>query len=225
MSSGLYKSILSSVSRGQLTVKDIANNLSEESSKIAKYIGIMEQEKIVEKRTSYNTERKTSYSICLPILSFWYRFIYKKEDLVGLGQGKALYLAEKTNIKLFLSKGFEDVCLLYINQMNEQGALGQFYPPIRNLRIDNSTLGRSIEIDGLSAKNDSLLVMESKFRNRKMNLGDLSDMKEDVSIETFSTFHKKEFWLFSMKGFETDLTEKAGPNVHLIDLKTMFANK
>lgn len=53
--------------------------------------------------------------------------------------------------------------------LGKNGRLNGIYYPIENLIIEKSKLGRSIEIDGIAKDNDSLLVIECKYTNKKKN--------------------------------------------------------
>ena len=47
-------------------------------------------------------------------------------------------------------------------------------------------------------------------------------MLEDISIPPFTSFKKKELYLFGTSGFEDELLAIDDSNLHLVDLDTMF---
>ena len=80
----------------------------------------------------------------------------------------------------------EGVSLSYLTEKNRKGELGFSYEMIRGYNVDNSKIGRSIELDGLAkgigkAKN-RLLVVECKYRTKKLSLSVLEHMKESLSV-------------------------------------------
>ena len=80
----------------------------------------------------------------------------------------------------------EGMALSYLTEKNRKGELGFSYEMIRGYNVDNSKIGRSIELDGLAkgigkAKN-RLLVVECKYRTKKLSLSVLEHMKESLSV-------------------------------------------
>ena len=96
------------------------------------------------------------------------------------------------------------------------------YGVIRGYKVDNSKLGRSIELDGLAqgigkAKN-RLLVAECKYRNKSLSLSVLEHLKESLSI--FPAEHY-DIYLFSKSGFSDDILALNDSSIHLVSLEEM----
>lgn len=102
------------------------------------------------------------------------------------------------------------------------GKLGGIYYPIQNLIIEKSELNRSIEIDGIARDEDSLLVLECKFTNKKRTMNDFSKMVQNTSIKMFSNIKKFDYYIISKNGFEENLLNLNDKNLHLITLDDMF---
>ena len=85
--------------------------------------------------------------------------------------------------------------------------------------MENSKLGRSIELDGLAkgsgATNNRLLVVECKYRSKPFTLEMLEHLKESVSI-----FNEYDYYLLPKAGFDEGLLEYK--NLHLIWTEDMF---
>lgn len=221
--SPLYQSILFSLVSGKRTIREIAADLKEDSAHIASCVSDLEQDDVLEKKIMFNSERKTSYSIRDPLLSFWYTFIAKNQDKIRLGYGSLLQASQKNAIEEFFDHGFENVANTYLEELGRAGKLGGLFYPISHLQIDNSELGRSVEIDGLAQDGNALLVVESKFTLKKRSLADYHHLQESLSLKMFSSCARREFYLVSASGFEENLLTLKDPHCHLIDLTTMFA--
>ena len=122
--------------------------------------------------------------------------------------------------------GFENLASSYLTEMNVKGELDYYYEVIRGYKVNNSKLGRSIEIDGLAkgigkAKN-RLLVVECKYRNKALSLAVLEHVMESVSIFPAEYY---DVYLFSKSGFADDIRALNNPTVHLISVEDMVRRK
>jgi len=214
---GIYNSVLLAIARGKTSPTEIASDLSMGANEVSKYLGILEREEIIEKRRMFGSKRKVSYRIKDPVLLFYYARIYDNEERIRIGYGDIVYEELKEAIRERVDRGFEDVCIHYLESESLAGKLPRPYYPIQNLVIKHSELGRSIEIDGLSRYEDSLLVVECKNSKKKRGIKDYLDMQEDVSIRMFVTVKDKQYFLFGKNGFEDSLLSLRDPNLHLID--------
>ena len=133
-----------------------------------------------------------------------------------------LYERLKEDIHSFISYSFEDVAISYMEGLSSEGKLGGIYYPIRNLVIEKSELGRSIEIDGIAKDGDSLLVVECKFTNKKRTLADYERMLENTSIRMFSSINRAQYYIISKNGFDDELLSCEDKKLHLVSLEDMF---
>lgn len=220
--SGFYASILDSIANGKNTIRDIAIRLKAETGKISKYMDVLLEAKIVTKKTVFMSTRQTYYVINDPMLAFYYRFIRDNVEMIKLGYGERIREKQENAIEDFIHHYFENECIEYLQFLNKKGQLKDLYYDFQNYRIENSQLGRSIEIDIISSTKDCLLVGESKLTKNKRTKKDYYDMLEDISVPPFSNFKNKELYLFGTNGFESSLLDIDDPNLHLISLETMF---
>lgn len=221
----VYNSVLLSISRGKSSPTEIGNDLGMGANEVSKYLGILSGEDIIEKKTMFGSKRKIVYRIKDPVLLFYYASLYDEADRIRIGYGEVVYQELKEEIHQRVCRGFEDVCLHYLESESLRGTLSFPYYPIQNLVIERSKLGRSIEIDGLARYQDSLLVVECKYTEKKRGPKDFRDMKEDVSLRMFSEIKEKEFYLFSKNGFEDALTALHEKSLHLIDSSDLLSEK
>ena len=220
---GLYASILNNIAAGRNTMKSLCESLETDTSKMSKYLAELIENEVIRKRKNFNSERNIKYEICDPMLAFYHRFIRENAELIKTGYGELIKKEQQNAINEFIEKLFENECITYLEYLNKQGKLNTLYMDFENCQIDKTALGRSIELDAVAARNDSLLVAECKFSSKKRTVKDYQDMKEDISVPPFSTYKKKELYLFGSSGFDRKLLGIKDRDLHLVDLKTMFA--
>ena len=139
--------------------------------------------------------------------------------------GRLIFEDNKYEILQFISFGFENVAISYLSEKNIKGLLPYNYNVIRNYKVDNSKLGRSIELDGLAngigkAKN-RLLVIECKYRNKPLSLNVLDHLKESLTIFPYEYY---DIYLFSKNGFNEELASLDDKSIHLLSLDNMVNN-
>ena len=218
-----YNTILKAIAHRKRTNKEIADYIGKETNYVASYLPKLVANEIIEKRESFNKNQKMNYyEISDNLIRFWYRFVFDNRDEILGDLGKVIYEDKAEEISLFISVGFEDVALSYLTEKNVKGELPYHYGVIRGYKVDNSKLGRSIELDGLAqgigkAKN-RLLVAECKYRNKSLSLSVLEHLKESLSI--FPAEHY-DIYLFSKSGFSDDILALNDSSIHLVSLEEM----
>ncbi len=218
-----YNTILKAIAHRRRTNKEIADYIGKDPNYVAVYLPKLVDNEIIEKRESFNKSQKMNYyEISDNLIRFWYRFVFDNRDEILQNMGKVIYAANLEEIVLFISTGFEDVALSYLTEKNINGELGHYYEVIRSFKVDNSKLGRSIELDGLAngigKDKNRLLVVECKYRNKALSLAVLEHLMESVSV--FPAEHY-DVYLFSKSGFADDILGLNDPSVHLITLSDM----
>lgn len=226
---GMYNAILTAVASSKRSVKEIADSVGRESNYTAKYLSSLVGSQVLEKRESFVKNKKLNYyEFSDSLLRFWYRFIFNNREEILFGLGDSVYRGLSGQIELFLSQAIEDVVILYMTEQNQKGNLGRFYRPIRNYRVENSALGRSIELDGLAEeiggkKPKALLVVECKYRNVPFSMKMFEHLKESVSV--LGEYDPIDYWLFSKTGFDENLSENGNEHIHMMSLPDMLVDK
>ncbi len=221
---GTYNAILKAIANRRRTNKDIASYLSKSENHVAAYLPKLVENETIEKREAFSRSQKLNYyEISDSLIRFWYKFIFEHKEEIALGLGEAVYEEAKEGIDDFIARGFEDVAIAYLTEQNAKGRLPCYYEPIRNYKVDNSKLGRSIELDGLAKglgkNNDHLLVLECKYRSKIFSLEMLEHLKESASI--FEGYSVRDYYLFSKSGFDERVLSE-GDDVHSLTLDDMF---
>ena len=221
-----YNTILKAIAHRKRTNKEIADYIGKEPNYVAAYLPKLVDNEIIEKRESFNKNQKMNYyEISDNLIRFWYRFVFDNREEILQGMGKVIYEASKEEISLFISSGFEDVALSYLTERNAKGDLGYYYEVIRGYKVDNSKLGRSIELDGLAKgigkANDRLLVAECKYRNKRLSRAVLEHVKESASVFPAEYY---DIYLLSKSGFADDILSINDPLIHLITIQDMVSH-
>ena len=219
-----YNTILKAIAHRRRSNKEISEYIGKDPNYVAAYLPRLMDNEIIEKRESFNKNQKMNYyEISDNLIRFWFRFIFDNREEILMGMGKVIFEECKEDIMLFVSVGFEDVALSYLTEKNIKGELEYHYEALHGYKVDNSKLGRSIELDGLAkgigkAKN-RLLVVECKYRKKAVSLEVLLHVRESLSIFPMEYY---DIYLFSKSGFSDDLIALEDPSVHLISIGDMI---
>lgn len=218
-----YNTILKAIANRKRTNKEISESIGKDPNYVAAYLPRLVENEIIEKRESFNKNQKMNYyEISDNLIRFWYRFIFDNYNEILLNMGKMIFNEINDDIVRFISISFEDVALSYLTEKNIKGELDYHYGIIREYKVDNSKLGRSIELDGLAKgigkANNRLLVVECKYRNKAVSLSGLEHVMESVSIFEYDNY---DIYLFSKSGFSDDILTLNNPFVHLISIEDM----
>lgn len=216
----VYNAILYAVSKRKRSNKEIAEYIHEDEAKVSKYIKTLLQSELLDKRETYNGNKKTVYyEIGDPMLRFWYMFIFNNVERIKMN-GEYIFNDLQEDIDKFICLGFEDVSRLYMDELNSKGLLGNIFPPFKPYKVEKSILNRSVEIDGLSNDNESLIVMECKYRKNKFTIEMLKHLEESASV--FPSKYNRIYYLFSKNGFDDEVKKIQSDKYHIVGLADMF---
>ena len=216
----VYNAILYAVSKRKRSNKEIAEYIHEDEAKVSKYIKTLLQSELLDKRETYNGNKKTVYyEIGDPMLRFWYMFIFNNMEKIRMN-GEFVYNNLQQDIKQFICYGFEEVSRLYMDELNSKGLLGNIFAPFKPYKVEKSILNRSIEIDGLSNDDEKLIVMECKYRKEKFTLSMLKHLEESASV--FPSKYNRVYYLFSKNGFDDEIKKIQSDKYHIVELDDMF---
>ena len=222
--SGVYITIYQAISHRVNKLSDIASHVGLLPNQLSTYLSKLSNSEIIEKKEMFNAGQKNNYyDIKDRLLKFYYNFIYPYLSSISEGLGETIYEVEKNSIDLFISKSFENVVIDYLLEQNLNRKLDSIYKPFKSLNIDNSKLGRSIQIDAISESiidENKLIVVEAKYREKNASLDVLNHLIESASI--FTKYDNKQYYIFSKTGFSDDLLSTKKDNVHLITISDML---
>ena len=214
-----YKMILYAISKRKNKPTLIADLLNDSTNNISTYLNRLLSANIIEKRTMFNSgTRKNYYVIKDPLVRFYYDILFEHLEELSFGMGEILFETLKEEIHQFIARSFEDVANEYIKYLNINGLLPNYFGEIKELKIDNSILKHSVEFDGVSLSLDkkSILIIESKYRNKDVSLEIYKHLKENAKI--FSNYKNIYFYIVSKTKFSVELTNIKDKNLFLVPL-------
>ena len=213
---GFYVGIMRCLSERVNTIKDICNVLNAESGKVSLYIDELIKAGVVTKSSYFNSKRSTFYEINDRMTSFFFRFVQPYIEHIKLGNGLKIKEREIYAMDNFMHHAYENLCISYLKHLNSDGKLDRYFLEFSNFKADNTSIGRSVEIDIVAEDKDYLLVGECKFSNHKKGIEEYRNMKEDVLVKPLSDYKIKSFYLFSHNGFKDELLSNKENNLNLI---------
>ena len=222
VTSGFYSSIMRCIAEGYNTISSISEVLNVDTAKVSTYIDVLLNLKVVSKNMVFGSKRLTYYKIIDRMCSFFLRFIFANSERIKLGYGELIRQKNQRQIDSFIHFAFEDVCISYLEHLNKTMRLDTYYEVFQNYKVENSKLGRSVEVDIVANSGDNLLIGECKLSNNKKTIVEYEKMKEDTSIEPFNSFNNINYYIFSSNGFDGEIIKLNDINLHLVDLKDML---
>lgn len=220
--SGFYVGIMRCLSQKINVIKDISCSLNAESGKVSIYLDELIKAGVVTKSTYFNSTRNTFYEINDRMTSFFFRFVQPYLEHIKLGNGLRIKEREQSAIDDFINHAYEKLCISYINYLNSDGKLDNYYLMFSNFKADKTSLGRSVEIDLLAEEKDDLLVGECKFSKNPKGIEIYNNMLDDVKVKPLDSYKNKHFYIFSHSGFKDGLLKCKNDNLHLVSSLDML---
>lgn len=103
---------------------------------------------------TFQSKRNVLCEIFDPMQAFFYRFIRPNVEPIKSGYGKAIRKEQENAIMEFVEHYFEKECLTHLKQEAKRGQLKGFYPRFENDYVEDSVLGRGIELDIVAAQRE-----------------------------------------------------------------------
>ena len=225
----LYNTILMALAKGANTPQLIADRISEDRTKVMKYLGTLTGLGLVEKRvpllSNQAKTRKGIYRIADQLFAFWYRYLFPVHTEIGLGSGRLLATTKVLPILSELTGHcFEDVCLQWLRRKNQQG----------ELPFVATTIGAWWGTDPRSRQQTDIDVMAVDQGVKRMLLGECK-WRESLQVKTtlgilldkailFPGFEDAWFYLFSKSPFDEAAKNIADENtrIRLVGLPDLF---
>lgn len=224
---GVYSAIIESIASGYTKANEISTKIGEDAAKCLKYIKTLCELGILYKETPWGdkeSSRKTIYGISDFMFRFWYRYVFTNRSLVETGASKAIWVKKiNPDYSNYMGIVFEKVCMDYLKEQNARGELPFLFTSIGRWWGTNPVTRNQIEIDIVANDNKDFLIGECKWRNEKLDVTILRQLKEKADI-----FHKNRentwYVLFSKSGFTETVIEEAkkDKNILLVDVDRLM---
>ena len=222
----MYNTLLEAIALGNTQLGEIHSKTQVESSKISVYLKNLIQLRLLEREFSIlasNKELSAStkgvYRISDNFFRFWYKFILPNLSDLEMGDAKGVYTyVIKPRMNDFSSPVFEEVCKTFIRKLNHNMELpyrlhkfGRWWGKVNRKIEENGKVkfrAEETEIDilGFDEGSKNYFVGECKYKNSKVELIVLEQLKEKV--ECISRSKNLNIALFSKSGFTKGVEEK-----------------
>lgn len=224
---GIYSAIIEAIAGGATKSNEIATKIDEEPAKCLKYINTLCELGILYKETPFGekqSSRKTIYGISDFMFRFWYRYVFTNRTLIETGAQDAIWKKRiETTYSDYMGIVFEKICNDYLMIQNIRGNLPILFTKIGRWWGSHSTTHSQIEIDIVANEGKDYLLCECKWRNEKLDLSVLKELKEKA--DEF-TKNRNNTWyiLFSKSGFTEAVLEEAknDESIILVDMNDII---
>jgi len=140
-------------------------------------------------------------------LRFWFRYIFKNQSLIEIGDVKGLTTRIKNDLPTFMGKPFEELIKALLLKRNAKDIV-----PFRFTKIGGFwTRKGDVEIDivALNEEEERIFFGECKLNGNKFTKGDVQRLKEKAEYVKWRIGKREEYFaLFSMKAL-SDSTRKS----------------
>src|SRR3990170_2978440 len=198
----LYFSILQVIAGGETQMARIADSSGININSISKYLDeLTSYYQVIERRipiTEYKQEKKIGrYFIKDPALRFWFRYIFKNQSLIEIGDEKGLAGKIMNDLPTLMGRSFEELIRALLIQRNDGDII-----PFKFTKIGGFWTRRGdIEIDiiALTEEEGKILFGECKLKGHKFTRTDVQKLKEKGASVKWRIGRRKEYFaLFSM---------------------------
>lgn len=225
-----YNAILNAISFGATKFNEIAQKSAVPTSRLAFYLGVLQDMDLVEKEfptlmndSDMGNVQRGIYRLSDNFLRFWFRFIATQTAPV-MTKAEALDVWRENiepDFPEFASQAFEEVCRQYLWRKRFENKL-----PMKPVRLGRWWY-KSVEIDlaGVDAKGENVLVAECKYRQQKTGVSVLKALDKKCEALPIKPSAKVHRYLFSRSGFDDNLTElaKSDKTLHLVSTDELIA--
>lgn len=223
----LYFSILQVIAGGETQMARIADSTGINVNSISKYLDeLTSYYQVLERRipvTEYKHEKKIGkYYIKDPTLRFWFRYIFKNQSLIEIGDEKGLTTKIVNDLPTLMGRSFEELIRALLLRRNTEDIL-----PFRFSKIGGFwTRKGDIEIDivAINEEEGKILFGECKLKGTKFTKAEVQRLKEKAGYVKWRVGKRREYFaLFSVETIpetQRKFLEKDGVSAY--DLKGLL---
>jgi len=222
----LYFSILQVIAGGETQMARIADSAGINVNSISKYLDeLTSYYQVLERRipvTEHKYEKKIGrYYIKDPALRFWFRYIFRNQSLVEIGDEKGLHVKILDDLPTLMGRSFEELIRALLVQRNTVDTI-----PFKFTKIGGFwTRKNDVEIDIVALNEEgNILFGECKLKGKKFTRADVLRLKEKAASVKWRYGKRKESYaLFSVdKISEAQRKSLAKEDVLAFDLKRLL---
>lgn len=208
-----YFTILETIARGEHKLGNIAGRLNKNVQNITSFISKLMELDIIYKDvpiTELNPlkSKKGLYFIKDNFFRFWFTYCLPYKSQLEMDNTEYVLKKIQESFINHVSKTYEDICVEYVLNHEEVLKCGRWW-------------NKNEEIDIVGVAEDSLIVGECKFSNKKVGIDILEKLKEKAKhIELKLPISK--YILFSKSGFTEDLKKYSEENKNIVLIENIL---
>lgn len=217
----IYFSILNAISIGKTTLSEIVNHTGYEKGVITKYLSVLSDLKLVDRRipvTEGAKSRKGIYVIDDNFFVFWFKYVFNNMEMVekNLSSKLVKFILKQNNA--MCSRTFEKISVEFLLAK----------PPFDFTRIGSWWHGeREIDIVALDDTTEEILFCECKYTNRMIDTDVYHSLREKTGYVKWGSPDRREtYCLISRSGFTKKMKKLAETDGVLLfdlnDLENLF---
>ncbi|WP_254547406.1 ATP-binding protein [Halomarina pelagica] len=213
-----YMSILEAIATGHTTPNEISGATNIDPGPLSKYLQTLRRLRLVDREVPVTASSKKSkrslYRVADEFLRFWFRYVEPHRSSIEEAPELVYEDTIEPDLPTHIGMSFEEICTEAVWAGVRSGVLDRY-----------STVGRwwfggdEIDIVGLAAKDDRILLAECKWTSEPVGYSLVEDLREKAERVRWGPETRTErFALFSKSGFVDGLADELDDNWHLFGL-------
>ena len=223
-----YSAIIEAVASGRTKLSEIADLTHLDATTVAHAsknlfeTGILRKEYAI---TDERNKRKVRYELADHMFRFWYRFVPRGIDAIGMGRGDAYYARiVQPHLSDYMGEVFEDMCRAYTLRVGLDGELPCLVTRVGRWWGTNPRKREETDIDvvGIDDVQKTAMIGECKFKNEPVDKHVFEQLQERNGLIDHR-YRIVGYLLFSKSGFSDWVMEhQEDEAINTITLKEMY---
>jgi AAA+ ATPase superfamily predicted ATPase len=194
----MYFSIMQVIAAGETQMARIADTVGLNTSTLPKYLDeLTSYYQVIERRvpvTSTRAEQKNGrYHISDPLLRFWFRYIFRNQSLIEMGETERLNSKIMQDLPTLMGHAFENLTRALLTARNDGSIVPFVFEKIGGYW--NRTGSVEIDIVALDDSGGNILFGECKLNGNRFTVADAVRLKEKASQVAWNNASRKEYFM------------------------------
>lgn len=194
----MYFSIMQVIAAGETQMARIADTVGLNTGTLPKYLDeLTSYYQVIERRvpvTASRAEQKNGrYHIADPLLRFWFRYIFRNQSLIELGETERLTKKIMDDLPTLMGHSFENLARHLLLARNDGSIIPFVFDKLGGYW--NRTGSVEIDIVALEDRGGNILFGECKLNGERFTVADACRLKAKAAQVTWNNTSRKEFFL------------------------------
>ena len=217
-----FFTILSAISQGKNKSSEIAGYLGKKETEITKYLSLLREDfEIIERKTPLISGKKGIYSIANNMVHFWFRNVWKYNELLETLQEEKLKEVFIRDLNEIVSKSFEKIILelVRLKILFKQFKFSKIGSNWGNFRGEKGKDSYEIDLVADSEKDNLMLFGECKWQDGINPAEIAKELNRKIDYIEQKDRRSKEILAIFARSFSKRIEEFEGKKVYCFDLK------